>query len=77
MRIILATLALSSYMSDVVLALTARGEIDEAYRFVQRRLQWFVIYVDTSSSVAYSDIRQGFNSQMVRERLSRLIEETY
>lgn len=69
--------SLYAYMSDVVLSLCARGEVEEAYRFVQSRLPWFVTYVDTYTGDSFDDIRQGFRSEMVRDRLHRLIEDSY
>lgn len=67
------------YVSDVVADLCDKGKQDEAYRFVEYQLRWFVANVDSDTSTLQSciDTKAAFNSTVVREKLLEQIDNSY
>lgn len=63
-----------AYISDVVSALCKKGNKEEARKFVEDQLQWFVTYVDPASDENWSDEKANFNSTEVRQRLYEQID---
>lgn len=66
-----------TYLSDVVAAMCAQGKQDEARRFVEYQLRWFVTHVDSDSGTSNEEIKANFNSQAVREKLFAQIDNSY
>lgn len=68
-----------AYVSDVVAAICAKGKQDEARRWVEYELRWFVTNVDPDISTLQSsvDTKREFNSSVVRERLLEQIDNSY
>ena len=68
-----------AYVSDVVAAICAKGKQDEARRWVEYELRWFVTNVDSDTSTLQSsvDTKREFNSNVVRERLLEQIDNSY
>lgn len=68
-----------AYVSDVVAAICAKGKQDEARRWVEYELRWFVTNVDSDISTLQSsiDTKREFNSTVVRERLLEQIDNSY
>lgn len=58
-----------AYISDVVSAICKKGDTEEARKFVDDQLRWFVTYVDSASDENWSDEKANFNSTEVRQRL--------
>lgn len=67
------------YISDVVSAICAKGEQDEARKFAESQLRWFVANVDsnTDTSESCAEIKKAFNSTVVREKLLEQIDNSY
>lgn len=67
------------YVSDVVAAICAKGKQDEARKFVEYQLRWFVANVDSDTSTLQSciDVKEAFNSAVVRDKLLEQIENSY
>lgn len=61
--------SLYAYLSDVVSAMCKKGDTEEARKFVDDQLRWFVTYVDPASDENWSDEKANFNSTEVRQRL--------
>lgn len=68
-----------TYMSDVVAALSQEGRQEEARRWIEDELRWFVNFVDceTSSLEHFINIKNSYNSIAVRERLLQQIDNSY
>lgn len=66
-----------AYISDVVAAMCAKGEQEEARRFVESQLRWFVTYVDSITGETMAAERAGFNSSVVRDNLYAQIDNPY
>lgn len=66
-----------AYISDVVVAMCAKSEHNEARVFMENQLRWFVTYIDSSSSKYAEDVKNNFSSAMVREKLLELINNAY
>lgn len=67
------------YVSDVVADICAKGKQDEARKFVEFQLRWFVANVDSDTSTLQSciDTKTVFNSTVVREKLLEQIDNSY
>lgn len=63
-----------AYISDVVSAICKKGDTEEARKFVDDQLRWFVTYVDPANDEDYSDEKTNFNSTLVRQRLYEQID---
>lgn len=68
-----------TYVSDVVAVICAKGKQDEARKFVEYQLRWFVTNVDSDISTLQSSVntKREFNSNIVRERLLEQIDNSY
>lgn len=68
-----------SYLSDVVAALCVKGKQEEARKFIEYQLRWFVINVDSYTSTDEEDIelKNIFSSSAVRTKLLEQIDNSY
>lgn len=65
------------YVSDVVADLCHKGKQEEARRFVEQQLRWFVAFVDMESHGSQAEVKESFNSTLVREELLQQIDNSY
>lgn len=65
------------YVSDVASAMCAKGKQDDARKFVESQLRWFMLNVDTSTSEYEVDTKTTYNSTVVREKLMEQIDNSY
>lgn len=68
---------LFGYMSDVVAAMCAEGQQDDAIRFVESHLRWFVNNVDMSTDDYGEEIKANYSSELVRAKLQEQIDKSY
>lgn len=68
---------LFAYMSDVVAAMCAEGRQEDAVKFVEWRLRWFVNNVDMDTSGYDEDMKTTYNSEAVRAKLQEQINNSY
>lgn len=68
-----------TYISDVVAALCAKGKQEEARKFIEYQLRWFVVSVDSYVTNHESDIelKNMFGSNAVRTKLLEQIDNSY
>ncbi len=65
------------YISDVAAAMCDKGKQDDARKFVETQLRWFMLNVDTSTSEYEVDTKTTYNSTVVREKLMEQIDNSY
>lgn len=65
------------FLSDVVAAICAKGKQEDAQRFVESQLRWFVANVDSASDEYAEEEKKNFNSEAVREKLYAQIDNSY
>lgn len=64
------------YMVDVVMHYCRKGNKDKAFSFLRKNMIWFDKYVDNSTNITKSgDTYAEFNSNIVRAKLSNIIDE--
>ena len=66
-----------AYLSDVVAAMCAKGDQEEATRFVEDHLRWFAVYVDAGSGEFVESLKANFSSDAVRQKLMQQIDNSY
>lgn len=65
------------YVSDVVAAMCDKGKQDDARKFVESQLRWFMLNVDTDTSEFNINEKTTYNSTVVREKLMEQIDNSY
>lgn len=66
-----------AYMVDVVNNLCLKGKHDEAMRFVNVQLGWFMAHVDSQTDVANNPHWESYTSENVRQKLYEQIQNVY
>lgn len=68
-----------TYISDVVADLCAKGKQEEARKFIEYQLRWFVINVDSYVARDDADVEEKnmFGSNAVRTKLLEQIDNSY
>ena len=65
------------YLTDAVAAMCAKGEQEEAARFVEAQVRWFVVNVDSNTGEDVEEQKANFGSDIVRQRLMEQIDNSY
>lgn len=65
------------YISDVVADMCSRGKQEDAAKFVENQLRWFVAYVDSDTGEDTEQTKASFGSDVVRQKLLNQIDNSY
>ena len=66
-----------AYISDVVADMCSKGQQDDAAKFVENQIRWFVTYVDSDTYEDSENLKSSFGSDVVRQKLLNQIDNSY
>lgn len=65
------------YLSDVVADMCSKGQQEDAQKFVESQMRWFVTYIDSDTSEDDEGLKASFSSDAVRQKLLDQIDNSY